>query len=71
MAERGLREEVAVSMLGKVKTWVQMAAIVFLLLAGSGFGGLAIIGYLGLYASAGIALWSMVVYLKQAWPSLF
>ena len=27
-------------------------------------------GYLGLYASAGIALWSMVVYLKQAWPEM-
>jgi CDP-diacylglycerol--glycerol-3-phosphate 3-phosphatidyltransferase len=70
MAERGLREEVAVSMLGKVKTWVQMAAIVFLLLAGKEFGGFAIIGYFGLYVSAGIALWSMVVYLKQAWPEM-
>ena len=45
MAERGLREEVAVSMLGKIKTWVQMAAIVFLLLAGSNSGGLAIVGF--------------------------
>ena len=70
MAERGLREEVAVSMLGKVKTWVQMAAIIFLLLAGKEFGGFAIIGYIGLYASAGIALWSMVVYLRQAWPEM-
>ena len=70
MAERGLREEVAVSMLGKVKTWVQMAAIIFLLLAGKEFGVFAVIGYLGLYASAGIALWSMLVYLKQAWPEM-
>jgi CDP-diacylglycerol--glycerol-3-phosphate 3-phosphatidyltransferase len=70
MAERGLREEVAVSILGKVKTWVQMAAIVFLLLAGTNSGGFAIVGYIGLYASAGIALWSMVVYLKQAWPEM-
>ena len=70
MAERGLRGEVAVSMIGKVKTWVQMAAIIFLLLAGSHFGGLAIVGYIGLYVSAGIALWSMVVYLKQAWPEM-
>jgi CDP-diacylglycerol--glycerol-3-phosphate 3-phosphatidyltransferase len=70
MAERALREEVAVSMIGKVKTWVQMAAIVFLLLAGKTFGALAIIGYLGLYASAGLALWSMWVYLKQAWPEM-
>ena len=70
MAERDLREEVAVSMIGKVKTWVQMAAIVFLLLAGKTFGAFAIIGYLGLYASAGLALWSMWVYLKQAWPEM-
>jgi len=70
MAERGLREEVAVSMVGKVKTWVQMAAIVFLLLAGKDSGGFAVIGYLGLYASASLALWSMFVYLKQAWPEM-
>jgi CDP-diacylglycerol--glycerol-3-phosphate 3-phosphatidyltransferase len=70
MAERDLREEVAVSMIGKVKTWVQMAAIVFLLLAGKTFGTFAIIGYLGLYASAGLALWSMWVYLMQAWPEM-
>lgn len=70
MAERALREEVAVSMLGKVKTWLQMAAIIFLLLAGNESGAFAVIGYLGLYASAGIALWSMVVYLKQAWPEM-
>ena len=70
MAERDLREEVAVSMIGKVKTWVQMVAIVFLLLAGKTFGAFAIIGYLGLYASAGLALWSMWVYLKQAWPEM-
>ena len=70
MAEKGLREEVAVSMIGKVKTWVQMAAIVFLLLAGKTFGAFAVIGYLGLYASAGLALWSMLVYLKQAWPEM-
>jgi CDP-diacylglycerol--glycerol-3-phosphate 3-phosphatidyltransferase len=70
MAERDLREEVAVSMIGKVKTWVQMAAIVFLLLAGKTFGAFAVIGYLGLYASAGIALWSMFIYLKQAWPEM-
>lgn len=70
MAERALREEVAVSILGKVKTWLQMAAIIFLLLAGKDSGIFQYIGYLGLYASAGIALWSMVVYLKQAWPEM-
>lgn len=70
MAERAQRDEVAVSMVGKVKTWVQMTAIVFLLLAGKTLGALAIIGYLGLYISAGLALWSMWVYLKQALPEM-
>jgi CDP-diacylglycerol--glycerol-3-phosphate 3-phosphatidyltransferase len=70
MAERAQRDEVAVSMVGKVKTWVQMTAIVFLLLAGKTFGALAIIGCLGLYISAGLALWSMWVYFKQALPEM-
>jgi len=70
MAAQGLRDEVAVSMIGKVKTWVQMAAIVFLLLATPTVSLFAVIGYLGIYASAGLALWSMIVYLKQAWPQM-
>ena len=70
MSGRGLREEVAVSIIGKVKTWVQMVSIIFLLLAGTNFGVIAVVGYMGLYASAGIAIWSMVLYLKQAWPEM-
>jgi len=70
MAERGLRGEVAVSMIGKVKTWVQMAAIVFLLLSAEGVNLFSVLGYIGIYASAGLALWSMVVYLKQAWSQM-
>ncbi len=71
MAERGLRGEVAVSMIGKVKTWVQMVAIIFLLLAMEDEVSLfSVLGYIGIYASAGLALWSMVVYLKQAWSQM-
>ena len=70
MAERGLRGEVAVSMIGKVKTWVQMVAIVFLLLAEQGVNLFSVLGYITIYASAGLALWSMVVYLKQAWSQM-
>ena len=70
MAERGLRGEVAVSMIGKVKTWVQMVAIVFLLLAEQGVNLFSVLGYIAIYASAGLALWSMVVYLKQAWSQM-
>jgi len=70
MAERGLRGEVAVSMIGKVKTWVQMAAIVLLLLATPEATILLVIGYIAIYVSAGLALWSMVVYLGQAWSQM-
>jgi CDP-diacylglycerol--glycerol-3-phosphate 3-phosphatidyltransferase len=70
MAERGLRGDVAVSMIGKVKTWVQMMAIIFLLVAGQNVDTFLVIGYIGIYASAGLALWSMLVYLKQSWSQM-
>jgi len=70
MSKRGLRDAVAVSMLGKVKTWVQMVAIALLLLASPDNPAFLIIGYMAIYAAAVLALWSMVVYIKQAWPQL-
>jgi CDP-diacylglycerol--glycerol-3-phosphate 3-phosphatidyltransferase len=70
MAESGLRGEVAVAMIGKVKTWVQMVAIIFMLLASQEVDLFSVLGYIGIYTSAGLALWSMVVYLKQAWSQM-
>jgi CDP-diacylglycerol--glycerol-3-phosphate 3-phosphatidyltransferase/cardiolipin synthase len=71
MAEVGARATVAVSQLGKIKTTVQMISITLLILRDSLLGfwvyplGLAL-----LYIAAILTLWSMVVYLIAAWPSL-
>ncbi|MFA5630803.1 MAG: CDP-diacylglycerol--glycerol-3-phosphate 3-phosphatidyltransferase [Porticoccaceae bacterium] len=71
MAEMGRRTSVAVSMLGKVKTTLQMIAIMLLLLADPSQGGLFnTLGILMLYAAAILTLWSMILYLSAAWPRL-
>ena len=69
MAELGARSSVAVSMLGKVKTWAQMIAIALLLAFDPG-EQLAVLGYIALYVAAILTLWSMIYYLKLAWPDL-
>lgn len=71
MAELGERTRVAVSILGKFKTIGQMVAIPFLLYR-EPILGLPVfrIGELLLYLAAGLTLWSMVIYLRAAWPSL-
>jgi CDP-diacylglycerol--glycerol-3-phosphate 3-phosphatidyltransferase len=71
MAELGERARVAVSFLGKFKTIGQMVAIPFLLYRDPLFGlPIFRIGELLLYLAAGLTLWSMVIYLRAAWPSL-
>jgi CDP-diacylglycerol--glycerol-3-phosphate 3-phosphatidyltransferase len=71
MAELGERARVAVSFLGKFKTIGQMVAIPFLLYREPLFGlPIFRIGELLLYLAAGLTLWSMVIYLRAAWPSL-
>ncbi len=69
MAELGKRASVAVSMVGKIKTTLQMMAIVGLL-AGVPHSSLAYAGIATLYGAAVLTLWSMLVYLKAAWPEL-
>jgi len=71
MAELGARAQVAVSMIGKVKTTVQMIAIL-LMIYEQPLMDLPIytIGFVLLYMAAILTLWSMVVYLRAAWPSL-
>lgn len=70
MAEIGSRASVAVSYIGKIKTTAQMVAITLLLAYPVGetwtWLGLAL-----LYIAAGLTLWSMILYLKAAWPDLF
>jgi CDP-diacylglycerol--glycerol-3-phosphate 3-phosphatidyltransferase len=57
-------------MMGKVKTWVQMIAVAILLLAKPEQELMTMIGFVAIYAAALLTLWSMVVYLMQAWPQL-
>lgn len=71
MAEIGKRTSVAVSHVGKIKTTVQMIALIILLYCGPATHVAVIfIGYLLLYISAILTIWSMVIYLKAAWPDL-
>ncbi len=71
MAELGKRATVAVSMIGKIKTTLQIIAIVVLLLFDPArFQLMKLVGLVALYAAALLTLWSMVVYLRAAWPSL-
>jgi CDP-diacylglycerol--glycerol-3-phosphate 3-phosphatidyltransferase len=71
MAELGARGTVAVGNLGKVKTVMQMVAI-SLLLYGLPIVGLPtfLIGEISLYIAALLTLWSMVDYIRAAWPFL-
>jgi len=71
MAEVGKRSHMAVSLIGKTKTMAQMLAIPFLLWRDP-LWGLPIfqIGEVLLFLAAGLTLWSMLSYLKIAWPNL-
>src|SRR3569623_1546334 len=71
MAELGSRARVAVSVLGKNKTAAQMVAMVLLFFRdpSAGLPGMTM-GLALLYLAAGLTLWSMVVYLRAAWPML-
>jgi CDP-diacylglycerol--glycerol-3-phosphate 3-phosphatidyltransferase len=71
MAEMGKRTSVAVSMVGKVKTTLQMIAIALLLLANPEVNNyIYYLGFVMLYLAAALTLWSMSIYLKAAWPQL-
>ncbi len=71
MAEIGKRTSVAVSWVGKVKTFVQMLAIITLLAVDPDKGGLWLaLGYILFYAAAALTLWSAVLYVRAAWGDL-
>ncbi len=71
MAEVGKRASVAVSVVGKFKTIVQMLALISLLLYSKDSSQfILILGYVLLYTAAILTLWSMFMYLKAAWPDL-
>jgi CDP-diacylglycerol---glycerol-3-phosphate 3-phosphatidyltransferase len=71
MAEMNRRGKVSVLWLGRVKTTFQMVAIAVLLANPPGFDRpFVLLGYGLLYAAAALTLWSMVLYLHAAWPTL-
>lgn len=71
MAEMGKRASVAVSLVGKIKTAIQMIALILLLAypASENFF-FNFLGYILLYIAVALTLWSMVVYLKAAWMDM-
>lgn len=71
MAEMNRRGLVDVIWLGKIKTAVQMIAIVVLIANPPSLAiPWVIVGMLLLYVAALMTLWSMFLYLKAAWPTL-
>ena len=71
MASIGSRSEVAVRWSGKVKTVLQMFGIGFMVYEHELFGiDVYNLGFLLLLIAAGMTLWSMVVYLRAAWPAI-
>ncbi len=71
MAEIGERAHVAVSMIGKIKTTMQMIALLLLLFkAPLGPFPTHDAGMVLLYAAAILTLWSMIIYIRAAWPIL-
>ncbi|QCB45872.1 CDP-diacylglycerol--glycerol-3-phosphate 3-phosphatidyltransferase [Hydrogenophaga sp. PAMC20947] len=72
MAIIGATKSVAVHMVGKLKTTVQMVAIPFLLFDGVALGVVdtRIWGTWLIWASAVLTIWSMVYYLQKALPEI-
>lgn len=72
MALIGATKSVAVHMLGKIKTTVQMVAIPFLLFDGILFGiiNTKVWGTWLIWLSAILTVWSMAYYLKKAIPEI-
>jgi len=72
MAQIGASQSVAVHMLGKVKTVVQLVAIPFLLFHGKLFGLIDthLWGTVLIYVAAVLTIWSMVYYLQKALPEI-
>jgi CDP-diacylglycerol--glycerol-3-phosphate 3-phosphatidyltransferase len=72
MAQIGASRSVAVHVVGKLKTTVQMVAIPFLLYDGMLFGVIdtALWGTLLIYGAAILTIWSMVYYLRKALPEI-
>ena len=69
MATIGERANVKVSVAGKVKTTLQMFGIAFMVYQND-FMGIPVytIGFVLLVLAAVMTIWSMIIYLRAAWP---
>lgn len=72
MAEMGKRASMTVTFVAKLKTTVQMVSLILLIWYTPVLSGLWVLwlGSLLLFFAAGLTLWSMIIYLKIAWPDL-
>jgi CDP-diacylglycerol--glycerol-3-phosphate 3-phosphatidyltransferase len=71
MAKIGAARNIAVSFLGKIKTTAQMIAIPLLLYSDELLGvSMLRLGNWLLLIAAVLTLWSMVYYLRKAWPEI-
>ncbi|MCX7150899.1 MAG: CDP-diacylglycerol--glycerol-3-phosphate 3-phosphatidyltransferase [Rhodocyclales bacterium] len=71
MARIGAAKSVAVSLIGKLKTIAQMTAIPMLLWnAPIGPLDIHLLGTWSLWIAALLTLWSMIYYLRKAWPEI-
>jgi len=71
MSMIGKRAGVAVTLIAKFKTMIQMIALVLLVwYHPNSFTWLLFVGPVLLYIAAALTLWSMIIYLKIAWPHL-
>jgi len=69
MATIGERANVRVSIAGKVKTTLQMFGIAFMVYENSFFGiPVYKLGFVLLVMAAIMTIWSMIIYLRAAWP---
>ena len=69
MATIGERANVKVDITGKIKTTLQMFGIAFMVYRNDLFGiPIYTIGFVLLVLAAIMTIWSMVVYLRAAWP---
>jgi CDP-diacylglycerol--glycerol-3-phosphate 3-phosphatidyltransferase/cardiolipin synthase len=71
MAEIGARGKIKVSLLGKYKTIMQIVGLSFLLFRQSLFGiPIYKFGIILTAVAVVLTLWSMIAYLRLAWPEL-
>jgi len=71
MSQIGARAHVAVNFFGKWKTTFQIVGIALMLYREPFLGGsVYLVGEVMLYVAAGLTLWSMIEYLRAAWPAM-